>query len=239
MSKALRASDAVAAAAVAKLRKPSMSAWAIDQVAAQDADIVAELLAAGADARDAQQALGQGDGSGEHLRQTVARLRETVEAAARSAESMLAAAGHASSEETARRIRDTLRAAATGSADLRVAMWRGTLDGNLPPAGFGGDGDDADPPALARVLAPLRQGPPPAGRARLHVLPQPTTKRAPDREGERLEEAARKAQTTATAKRGHADRLAEAARLADDEAIAAEQAAQAAEDALASDRDAT
>ena len=78
LSKALRPADASAAAAVAKLRKPSVSAWAIDQVAAEDPDLIADLLAAGADARQAQQLVADGTGSGDDLRAASARVRDAL-----------------------------------------------------------------------------------------------------------------------------------------------------------------
>ena len=171
MAKELAATDATAAAAVRKLRKPSLAAWAIDQVAAQEPRHVAELLAAGADARDAQHAVAEGTASGDDLRARVARLRNAVDEAARSAESTLASSGHPAGEATARQIRDTLHAAATGRSDSRVALWRGTLDTNLSPAGFGESaGGDPDPPELTGRWLRCGEAPPPQARASLRVL---------------------------------------------------------------------
>lgn len=237
LSKKLRPTDADAAATVAKLRKPPISAWAINQVAAHDAGIVADLLAAGADASEAQQAVADGSGSGAYLRATVARVREAVDDASRAAESALAEAGHPGGDETLRRIRVTLQAAATGGPEARVSLWQGTLDGNVSPAGFGGGAEpDRDPPELAKALAPLRRRPPPVGQPRLHVVQPTKATPAADREADRLEAAARKAQATAATKRDQADRLADAARAAEADAIEAELAAAAAEEALAQHR---
>ena len=219
MAKELAATDAAAAAAVRKLRKPSLAAWAIDQVAAQEPRAVAELLAAGADARDAQHAVAEGTASGDDLRAAVARLREAVDEAARSAESTLVSAGHPVGEATLREIRDTLHAAASGGSDSRVALWRGTLDANVSPAGFGDTAaGDPDPPELAKALAALRRSSAPTGRASLRVLPPTRTEASVDREAERLEAAAQQARFTAAAKREQADRLAQAARLAEADA---------------------
>ncbi len=240
IAKELAATDAAAAASVRKLRKPSLAAWAIDQVAAQEPRHVAELLAAGADARDAQRAVAEGTASGDDLRAAVARLREAVEQAARSAESTLDSSGHTVGEATVRQIRDSLHAAATGGSHSRVALWRGTLDANLSPAGFGeSTRGDPDPPELTKALSALRRGPAPTGRPSLRVVPPTGKKPSVDREAERLSAAARQARSTADAKRQQADRLAQAARLAEADAVAADEAAQSAEGALASYREGT
>jgi hypothetical protein len=230
LSKALRAADAPTAAAVAKLRKPSVSAWAIDQVAAEDPDLIANLLAAGADARQAQQLAAEGKGSGDELRAASTRLRDSLEAATHAAEASLAATGHATGDETVRQIRTTLQSAATGGAEARVALWRGALDGNLGPAGFGQDTEGhPDPPELAALLAALRRtvAPSPArsGPARRAPTPDPAAERAA---AQRLD-VARRAREMATAKRDQADRLAATARIAEQEARDAEEAASAAE----------
>ncbi len=238
MAKELAATDAAAAAAVRKLRKPSLGAWAVDQVAAQEPRLVAELLAAGADARDAQHAVAEGTASGDDLRAGVARLREAIDEAARSAESILASAGHPVGEATVRQVRDTLHAAATGGSDSRVALWNGTLDSNLSPTGFGETADgDPDLPELTKALAALRRSSAPTGRASLRVLRSARTESSVDREAERLAAAVAQARFTATAKREQADRLAQAAQLAEADAAAADEAAHAAEGALASYRE--
>ncbi len=240
MAKELAATDAAAAAAVRTLRKPSLAAWAIDQVAAQEPRHVSELLATGADARDAQHAVAEGTASGEDLRAAVARLREAIDEAARLAESTLASSEHPVGEATVRQIRDTLHAAATGGSDSRVALWRGTLDSNLSPVGFGDTADgDADPPELTNALAALRRSAAPTGRASLRVLPPARAESSVDREAERLAAAARQARSTAAAKREQADRLAQAAQLAEADADAADEAAHTAERALASYRGGT
>ncbi|HWE07936.1 MAG TPA: hypothetical protein VG325_01200, partial [Solirubrobacteraceae bacterium] len=150
LTKQLRRSDPEAAATVGKLRKPSVSAWAIDQLAVVRPDLVTELLAAGADAGRAQRAVADGAGSAEALGVASARVREALDAAVNGATDVLERDGHATGEETARRIRTTLQAAAGGSSEERVAAWRGTLDRDLAPAGFGApEGLDDDAPELA------------------------------------------------------------------------------------------
>jgi hypothetical protein len=239
MAKALRSSDAAAADALARLRKPSVSAWAIDQVAAEEPSLVTELLAAGADVRDAQQASAGGAGTGEQLRVASARLRRAIDAAATAAAAVLERSGHPAGAASDRRIRTTLQAAATGGGDGRVSLWRGTLDRDVEAVGFGdADGATADPPELTEALAPLRRRPAPGSAGPKADSRADARDIAMDRGAERrraeLQEAARRARALAAAKRDHADRLAEAARLADEEARKADNAAQVAEDAAGS-----
>ena len=236
IAKSLRTHDPTAAAAVAKLRKPSVTAWAIDQVALDEPTLITELLAAGGDARDIQQAAGDGEVSGELLRTASERVRRSVDAVATAAGSVLERAGHPAGEEALRRIRTTLQAAATGAAGERVALWHGTLDSDLEPAGFAGtDVFGADPPELAEALASLTRSRAPVAGNRKASPPQEIRHAAGDRAAERraaeLREASRRARALAEAKRDRADHLAEAARLAEDEAINAAGAAEAAEEA--------
>jgi hypothetical protein len=238
----VRSSDAEAASAVKKLRKPSVSAWAIDQLAVDDPDLVVELLAAGADARVAQQAVAAGTGSGEDLLLASTRVREAVEAAVRAASLVLDRSGHEMAEETARRIRTTLQAAVTGGVAEREALWRGTLDRDLKPAGFGAaDGPDDDVPELAKILQPLRRrpaSPRSGGSAHGHAGAGSdlVAQRAAQRAKVEREKAGERARALATTKRQYAERLAGEARAAEDEAAAAERAAEAAEKAARVDR---
>ena len=229
----LRPTDPGAAVAAGKLRKPSVTAWAIDQVAFEEPSLVTEVLAAGADASHAQRAATAEGGSGEDLLVATGRLREAVEATVRAATRVLDNAGHAIGEDPVRRIRTTLQAVAGGSPDQRLALWRGTLDRDLAPAGFGSlDGDVDDAPELAEAVASLRAAPqkpvgPPGARARPE---ESRRRRAAEREAANQQAAAQRARATATVKRDEALRLAEQARAADASASAAEDAALAAEE---------
>jgi hypothetical protein len=232
----LRSSDADAAEAMGKMRKPSVSAWAIDQLAVEKPDLVAELLAAGADAREAQQAVAGGAASGDDLLVASGRVREAVEGAVRAATTVLERFGHATSEDTARRIRTTLQAAAAGGAAERLALWRGMLDRDLTPTGFGApDGLEDDAPELAKVLAPLRRRTSrSAGRSapgRAQQVSDVAARRAAERAQAERDKAAARARAIANTKRQHAERLAAEARAEEEEAQTAEQAAEAAENA--------
>jgi hypothetical protein len=231
-----RATDASAAAAIGKVRKPPVSVWAIDQLSIDHEQLLLELLAAGADARQAQRAVAGDSEARESLLLASSRLRDALEAAARAADDVLENAGHARGAETDRRIRATLQSAATGTAAERMALWRGTLVDEVHASGFGAlDGPDDDAAELAAVLAPLRRESPPARRqAPVAHTPRDDSRR--QREAAELAvkkqgAAAERARDLATSKRAHAERLAEEARVAEREATAAEEAAEKVEDA--------
>jgi hypothetical protein len=231
-----RSTDPDAAAVIAKLRKPPVGVWAIDQLAAASPALVAELLAAGADARDAHQNVATGSERREDLLAASARLRDGVESAARAAAEVLEGAGHSASDEADRRIRATLQAAATGGVGQRVALWKGTLDRDLDVTGFGAPEEpDDDPADLAGILAPLRRSSAPqtesANQGRAAASPDLVARRQAERNATGLRAVAKRARGAADSKRGQADRLAEEARAAAEEASAAEQAADGAEEA--------
>ena len=232
----LRRTDREAADAVGKIRKPSAGVWAIDQVAAETPALMAELLAAGADAREAQGNVAAGAASREDFRIATGRLRDAVEAAARATVDVLDGAGHTATEGTTRRVRTTLQAAATGGAADRQALWTGTLHRDLDVAGFGAVGEPEDDPSeLAAVLAPLRRRSESATRQSALEPAAAASKGLERRQAERdeakLRAAADRAREAADAKRRQAHRLSDEARTAADEATIAEHAADAAEEA--------
>ena len=234
MVRELRSSDPEAAAAVGKLRKPPAGVWAIDQLTAENESLVAELLAAGADARDAQWSLAAGSPDREDLQVASGRLRDAVEAASRTAIALLERDGHGTSDETVRRIRTTLQAAATGGAVDRQALWAGTLSGDLDVAGFGAIQEpEEDPEELAAVVAPRRQKTWRESRPRskdgLRKAVDQVAQRAAERSAANLTAAAERAREAAVSARSDADRLREEARVAFERAAVAEQVANAAE----------
>jgi hypothetical protein len=238
--RATRAADPSAAAAIGKARKPPLSVWAIDQLAIDHQHVLAELLASAADASDAQRGIADQSETRESLMLAAGRFRDAVEAATRAAESMLREGGHASGDDTRRRIDATLHAAATARGEERMALWQGRLDHEVGPSGFGAvDTTNHDPPDLTAVLAPLRHVGA-HGTSRPHVLPREGSDRgkreaakreAAQRAAEKLTAAAERARDLATAKRRHADTLADEIRAAEADAAAAEQAASDAEQA--------
>ena len=241
LARDVRKTDAAAASAIGKLRKPSVSVWAIDQLAIDHQDLLVELLAAGADARDAQRAVAGQGATRESLLLASGRLRDALEAAARAADVALAKGGHARGDETGRRIRTTLQSAVTGSAADRVALWHGTLDHDVEASGFGAvDAQDDDEAALATVVAALRRRPPATANGSPPAVRTPSNERHSQRETQQrvvdqLDAAATRARDLAGAKRRHADALAAEATLAERDAAiagaAAQEAAEAARDA--------
>jgi hypothetical protein len=237
LERTLRSTDAEAAGAVKKLRRPPVGVWAIDQLAVENPELVAELLAAGLDAREAQQAVADGSRSGEDLLVATTRVREAIEAAVGAAAQVLDRSGQAMAEETARKMRITLQSAVSGGAAEREALWRGTLDRDLTPPGFGAaDVPDDDAPELARIIAPLRRqtSPRPGGSGTGRGRQQPgdrVAQLAAERGAAERLKVAERARTIATTKRQYADRLAAEARAAEDDATASEHAAEAAEKA--------
>lgn len=143
LAKRLRAADRRdEAAAITALRKPPVSAWAVNRLAQLAPDLLAELRAAGEALRAAQQ---QGQGHREAL---AARRKAVVSLVAR-AEELLGGAGHAASAATLQRITKTLEAiAAYGEA------------GPEPPVGR--LRDDLEPPGIEALtvfgVAPARRG---------------------------------------------------------------------------------
>jgi hypothetical protein len=161
LARRLRAAgDRAAAREVAALRRPSVSAWAANQLGHAAPNAVAELLDAGATLRQAQQAAVAGQpGAARQLRTATAHLRAAITRLSQRAETLLVRSGHAASDATLARLAATLQAAATGDEATRAALAGGRLPKDLDPAGFGLDlapvqaeptaTTDAEPAAVA------------------------------------------------------------------------------------------
>jgi hypothetical protein len=134
LAKELRASNRAAADAVKKLRKPSVSAAAVNQLARSAPDDVDALLAAGEALRQAQ--LGGGDRDA--IRSAARDEREAVEKLVGEAGKLSGAA----LEE----VRETLHAAATDE-EARELVRRGVLTEARRAVGLGGFGAVAAPQA--------------------------------------------------------------------------------------------
>jgi hypothetical protein len=157
LARRLRAAgDRATARQVAGLRRPTVSAWAANQLAHAAPNAVAELLEAGAALRQAQQdALAGQPGAARRLRAASAQLRAAITRLSARAETLLRRAGHAASDATLARLAATLQAAATGDEATRAALVEGRLPGDLDPAGFGLDlGSAPAEPATPADVAP-------------------------------------------------------------------------------------
>ena len=190
-----------AAAEVKALRRPTVPAWAVNQVARRHRAEVQELLAVGGELREAQRTALSG-GRAEELAHIGARRRRVVDRLVTRAGSILRDAGRPDTRATLDRVADTLLAA-TVDEEAAGAVVAGRLERELAsPSGF--EAALGDLPAAS------------SGR---------TAKRRDPRAGERLEGARRKARQA----REEADEAQREARRLADEAEAAGRAARRAE----------
>ncbi|HEV8628704.1 MAG TPA: hypothetical protein VGV61_00200, partial [Thermoanaerobaculia bacterium] len=134
LAKRLRQAGDGRESAVRALRKPSLSAWAVNQLFAGEAKAMAALVAAGERARATQQRVTAG-GDAKPLREAIATIRaETTRLAAR-AVALLAAADRPPGEAIVERLRTDLEALALDPATAQVAARR-WLDDDLEAPGF-------------------------------------------------------------------------------------------------------
>ena len=148
----LKAGERDAADEVKALRKPSLSAWTVNQLARKARLQVRSLMTAGEGLRDAQAGLLRG-GSRDELQEAVQRQRDVVGALLDSAKEVLRSAGHPATDATLERIRETLTAVA-GHAEGMKLVEEGRLSEDLDPAGFG---PATDAPPTGKKTAPVRQ----------------------------------------------------------------------------------
>jgi hypothetical protein len=140
------AADRVAARAIKSLRKPSLVAWALNQLVRQDRESVEALIALGADLRAAQEAL-----SGDDLRALGRQRHQLVRAVAGQAADLARNAGRPLSPSVVEHVATSLDAALTDPGNA-ARLLRGQLSGALGYAGL-----DADGPALALVRPPSEE----------------------------------------------------------------------------------
>lgn len=172
LAKALRAEGRRdEAAAVAKLRKPSAAAWAVNQLVRGSADGVKELFAAGDAVREAQADVLGGRGDARALRDAGARERAAVDDLVDAARDLL----RDGSPATLERVAGTLHAAALDES-ARDAVREGRLARELRHAGLG-LGEGADVFAAAPATAKPKRAAKPEGEAkpRPEAKPKDTT----------------------------------------------------------------
>jgi hypothetical protein len=124
------------AAEVAALRKPSVAAWAVNQLVRTQKRGVDELFDAGDALGAAQEALLAGRGDGSSLRAAVEGERAAVEELTGAARGLLTADGHELSQSIIDRVSDTLHAAALDH-DARAQVRDGRLERELRHIGLG------------------------------------------------------------------------------------------------------
>ena len=235
------------AAAVAALRKPSVAAWAVNQLVRTQGAATQELYEAGDELRAAQSDLLAGEGDARALRAANERERAAVDALIEAARGLLDADGHELSPAIVERVGETLHAAALDE-QAREQVREGRLERELRHVGLGfGEPVFAGPPAAEKTkpaTAKPKPGKKPAGpkkeskqeRAARDRAVRERAEEAKRAERERAE--ARKAARTAeSAARRRAERSVHALRAAEqrreraaralaeaDEAVAAAQA---------------
>jgi hypothetical protein len=151
-----REGDAAAAKQVKALRRPPLSAWAVNQLARGRGPGLEELLAAGERLRAAHQAALAGEGAAE-LRAAAKAERESVAGLVRAAMELLGEAGHATTDATRDRVAATLHAAAA-SPDAADLVRHGRLVADLDPSGFGTPPDGGfDEAAVVTARRPGRK----------------------------------------------------------------------------------
>ena len=139
VAKELRdAGEREAAAEVAKLPKPTPPAWALNRLAREDPDAVAEWLDAAAALREASANPGAG------LREAMAEHRDATRKLIAAARDRTRPAGRPLSEPMLARVRELLQAA-TADPEQAEALRRGTL--------VESGGDEEAPEPLARTAA--------------------------------------------------------------------------------------
>jgi hypothetical protein len=221
LAKQLRADgDKAAAAVVAKLRRPTPVAGALNRVVREQPALVEGAVSAGAMLQAATDAALEGDAS--ELRAATADDRAATKALSEAVAAVLAT----SPAEVAQRVTATVRAA-SASPEVAAVLAAGRLAADLEPAGFGLPDADGAPATPADELAPRRQ-------ARADKAEQERQQREDEERRARQRRRAAHEQRV-TRLEAKAERLAGVAREA--EQAAAE--ARAAADAIAAELEAT
>lgn len=125
------AGDRELAAAIEKLRRPSLAAWALNLLARDDVAGLARLVALGEELREAQQQL-----RGDALQRLSRERHEVLAALTRRARKLAGDAGHPLGTEAAHQVQQTLGAALV-DPDAAQEMRAGRLVTPLSYAGFG------------------------------------------------------------------------------------------------------
>jgi len=207
---------------VGALRKPSVAAWAVNQLVRTQGRPIAALFAAGDAVQRAQADLLAGEGDSSALRQALNDERQAVADLVAVARGLLSSDGHELSPATLERVSETLDAAALED-EARAQTQEGCLNHELRRVGLGGG---LAPPIKSRPATKTKQGKPRAragDRGRSATTPKAGARRqAPDLSALR--------KTAADARRAaeRAARDLESARAKRDRVAAALEAAEAA-----------
>jgi hypothetical protein len=197
-----RAGQEAESARVAALKKPSISAWAVNELARREKDAVHELLAAGAELLDAQKRALAGEGT-DLFDRASRRQRDAIRALVAAAVSLLQDAGHRPSDAVRERIAGSLRSASV-DPEARPLLERGRMAEDVQSAGLG----------LLAGIAPAA----PARAKTRRAEPRPSA--AELRNARKAVERARKEDERARERAGAAEEQARRAEAAANEAAA-------------------
>jgi hypothetical protein len=201
--------DGDSAGQVKKLRRPTVPAWAVNQLVRNHRSDVQELLSLGEEVRAAQRVALSGGGA-EGIRDINARRRRLIDRLLGRAEDLLARAGHATSRPTLDKVGDTLLAA-TGDEEAAEAVRAGRLERELaPPSGFEALAGQTPVPATRPSKRDL-QARERAQRAEDQARGAEDAAEEADSEARRLEQQAERTRQDAERARRRADRAAERA----------------------------
>jgi hypothetical protein len=180
------------AAKVTKLAKPSVAAWAVNQLVRTQGRGVSELFEAGDALQKAQSELLAGRSGGDELRDATERERAALDALMDRARGLLSSEGHELSQTMLDRVGETLHAAAVDD-EARERVRVGSLTKEVRHSGLGGAGELAVAPGTGPGQQGSRARPGTAKPAEQRERPR---RRAdPDREQARRRDAARKAES--------------------------------------------
>jgi len=142
------------AAQIHQLKKPNMVAWLANQLARERAEEIRRLLELGAELRKATATL-----SGQQLRELSGQQRQLVYALVQQARRLANAAGRKVSEDAARALEDTLRAALV-DPHAAEALAAGRLTEGMQNSGFGSlAGGDVAAPSAKKTRAAAARSP--------------------------------------------------------------------------------
>jgi hypothetical protein len=160
LARALRtAGDRDEAARVAALRKPSVAAWAVNQLVRTQGKALQELFDAGDSLRDAQTDLLAGRGERGDLRAATEREREAVNTLLQAARGLLSSDGHELGPAIVERVSDSLHAAALGD-EAREEVGAGRLERELRHVGLGMDAGGGPEPVRRKQKTPATKAKP-------------------------------------------------------------------------------
>jgi hypothetical protein len=208
--------DADAAEQVRTIAKPSVAAWAVNQLARQEPELVRSLLNVGARLRNAQERSLKGERAADELRAAQSEERDVIRKLTRAAEGLLREGGRAASGTTLERVSSILRAAAVSEPS---ALREGRLSGDVEVTGFD---------AFARIEVP--KGRRRAARAGDDLAERRRQKREAERQRKQLEKRVRELTARADAAKRDADR---ARKTADEAEAVADERRREADEAAA------